>query len=191
MPSEKLIAEIEQARGAQRRWSELGVKDRLKVVRRIRHQLAGQGEEIAASVTFRQRNGTAETLASEVIPLADACRFLETEARRILSPRRLGRRNRPLWLTGVAVELLREPVGVVLIVGASNMPLFLPGVQLLQALAAGNAVLIKPGPGSTPPLQAMRDVLVQAGIDQALVQLLPEAPSVSKRRSVWELTRLF
>ena len=50
-----------------------------------------------------------------------------------------------MWLRGVSVEIRREPFGIVLVVGASNYPLFLPGVQALQALVAGNAVLIKPG----------------------------------------------
>ena len=70
---------------------------------------------------------------------------MEKQAGEILAPRRLSRRGRPMWLRGVSVELRREPFGIVLIVGASNYPLFLPGVQALQALVAGNAVLIKPG----------------------------------------------
>ena len=56
-----------------------------------------------------------------------------------------GRRGRPLWLGGVTSVLHREPFGLVLVIAPANYPIFLPGVQVLQALVAGNAVLLKPG----------------------------------------------
>jgi acyl-CoA reductase-like NAD-dependent aldehyde dehydrogenase len=90
----------------------------------------------------------ADTLVSEVLPLVEACRFLEREARWILAPQRLSSHTRPFWLRRVTAETSREPLGVVLIIAPANYPLFLPGVQALQALAAGNAVLWKPAPAA-------------------------------------------
>ena len=87
-----------------------------------------------------------------MLPLAEACRFLEREAEAILAPRRPGRRALPLWLSRVRREIRREPLGVVLIIGPGNYPLLLPGVQLIQALAAGNAVLLKPASAALRPL---------------------------------------
>jgi acyl-CoA reductase-like NAD-dependent aldehyde dehydrogenase len=43
----------------------------------------------------------------------------------LLTPR-IQRRERLLWLFGVPAEIRREPLGVVLILGPSNYPLFLP-----------------------------------------------------------------
>ena len=43
----------------------------------------------------------ADTLVSEVLPLAEACRFLEREARWILAPQRLSAHGRPFWLAGL------------------------------------------------------------------------------------------
>lgn len=73
----------------------------------------------------------------------------------------------------IGVDVLREPWGTVLILAPSNYPLFLPGVQIVQALAAGNAVLVKPAPGSEEVLQALKSCIVDAGIDEDLVQILP------------------
>lgn len=174
--TDDLAVRIADAGRSQRAWSQRSVRDRLRVVRRIRHLLVERSSELIASVTFPHRNGAAETLAAELVPLADACRFLEKEARAILAPRRLRRRSRPIWLRGVDVQLRREPLGTVLIVGAANYPLFLPGVHALQALAAGNAVLIKPGRGSAMAAQALADTCVLAGVDASLVQVLPEEP---------------
>ena len=68
---------------------------------------------------------------------------------------------------------------MVLIIGPANYPLFLPGVQVLQALAAGNAVLWKPAPGGKAAAEALREVMVTCGLDPALLQLLDESPQAA------------
>ncbi len=95
------------------------------------------------------------------------------QAPRLLAPRRL-RWGRPLWLFGVRQEIRREPRGVVLILAPGNYPLFLPGAQVLQALAAGNAVCVKPAPGRSAPMLALADLLRRAGLPDPVLQLLPE-----------------
>lgn len=165
---------LRRARLAQAAWGQTSIRARLQIVRRLRFLIAVQGQALVAAVGCRRGRTPADTLATEVIPLADACRFLEREAARLLRPRRLGRRGRPLWLAGAEAEIRREPLGVILILAPGNYPLFLPGVQLLQALAAGNAVLLKPAPGCTAPIAVLIDLLRNAGLPSDLVQLLHE-----------------
>jgi aldehyde dehydrogenase (NAD+) len=117
----------------------------------------------------------ADTLVSEVLPLVEACRFLEREAAWILSPQRHNTHTRPFWLRRVTAETRRDSLGVVLIIAPANYPLFLPGVQAFQALAAGNAVLWKPAPGGMAAAEALRGALVACGLDPALLQLLDES----------------
>ena len=50
--------------------------------------------------------------------------------------------------TGIDFEVQRQPFGTVLVIGPGNYPLFLPAVHALHALVAGNAVLLKPAPGT-------------------------------------------
>jgi acyl-CoA reductase-like NAD-dependent aldehyde dehydrogenase len=119
------------------------------------------------------RRDPAETLVSEILPLAEGCRFLERETEGLLAPVRPAS-ARPLWLRDVDLEIRREPVGVVLVIGPSNYPLFLPGVHVVQALAAGNAVLLKPGRGSHEAAAAISSLLVEAGLDPALCVVLDE-----------------
>ncbi len=165
---------VAAARRAQTRWSDRSVGHRLNLVRSFRHQIVEKSQSLIDAIEYPSRKGAAETLAAELIPLADACVFLEKKAASILKPRRLGRRARPLWLSGVAVELHREPVGIMLIIGAANYPVFLPGVQALQALVAGNAVLVKPAMGASRAARVMVELLTAAGFDPDLVQVLPE-----------------
>jgi acyl-CoA reductase-like NAD-dependent aldehyde dehydrogenase len=166
--------QLHRARQAQAVWRQTPIRVRLQIVRRLRHLLAARAEALVAAVGGQHGRIAANTLATEVIPLADACRFLEREAARLLRPRRLGRRGRPLWLAGAEAEIHREPLGVVLVVAPGNYPLLLPGVQLLQALVAGNAVLLKPAPGCTAPLATLSTLLEDAGLPSQLVQLLGE-----------------
>jgi len=64
---------------------------------------------------------------------------------------------------------------VVLILGPGNYPLFLPGAQALQGLAAGNAVCVKPAPGASAPMLALADLLRRAGLPQDVLHVLDEA----------------
>jgi acyl-CoA reductase-like NAD-dependent aldehyde dehydrogenase len=168
-----------QARAAQQIWARTGVKGRLELLRRARRRIAATAEEIAQTVPCEQPGAlhrtVADTLVSEVLPLLEACRFLEREAAWILAPQRLSTHTRPFWLRRVTAETRRDPLGVVLIIGPANYPLFLPGVQVLQALAAGNAVLWKPAPGGMAAAEALREALVGCGLDPALLQLLDES----------------
>jgi acyl-CoA reductase-like NAD-dependent aldehyde dehydrogenase len=168
------------ARAAQSRWSRTPLTRRLELIRELRRLLAEHAPQLAeASASARQRPAL-ESLTAEVLPLAEACRFLEREAGRVLAARRLGRGGRPLWLAGVRSEIHREPLGVILIIGPGNYPLLLPGVQLVQALAAGNAVVLKPGIGGTGAAHALAELVVRAGFDPHLVALLPESSEAAR-----------
>lgn len=133
---------------------------------------------MAATVVLRDRD-RAETLAAEVLPLCDAIKWCVASAERILRPQRL-RRGRPLWLWGAKLTLHRDPHGVVLIIAPGNYPLFLAAVQTVQALAAGNAVVLKPAPGHTAPLAAFAALCREAGLPQAALQLLDTSPAAAE-----------
>ena len=163
-----------QARAAQRQWAAVSVSDRLVVVRKIRDGLANDAANYVDLFPATLRRTRADSLTTEIIPLAEACRFLELEAKRTLAPRRLPTRGRPLWLGGVDIELRREPLGVVLIIGPSNYPLFLPGVQALQALVAGNAVIVKPGSGGRVVMEALARLANHAGLPADVLTVLDE-----------------
>lgn len=162
------------SRAAQHVWGATPVPTRLRVLRDFRRALARHAESMVDAMGRPAPHGRAESLAAEVLPLVDACRWLEREAASVLKPTRYGRRGRPAWLRGVESELRRDPVGLVLILAPSNYPLFLAGVQALQALAAGNAVLVKPAPGCSAPMQVMASLLGDAGLDPALFVVVEE-----------------
>ncbi len=179
-PARTSSASLVEARAAQQRWAAATVSERLGVIRHLRRLLADNPLPLARTVPLEQPGSlhrtTADTLVAEVLPLAEACRWLLREAKPLLRDERLGSRSRPAWLRGVEAKVRREPLGVVLVVGPANYPLFLPGVQVLQALTAGNAVLWKPAPGAKTTADALRYLLLEAGLDPALLVVLDVAP---------------
>ncbi|MEY4384796.1 MAG: hypothetical protein RLY20_79 [Verrucomicrobiota bacterium] len=168
-------AAAKTAGNSQRLWAATSFKRRIELLRNFRNLLADHGARLASASAEPRNRPVSESMTAEVIPLADACKFLERQAAKLLSPRRLGRSGRPFWLNAVTTEVRREPLGVVLVVAPSNYPLFIPGVQVLQALVAGNAVLIKPGCHGTRAAQALAELLHHAGFDHSLAQVLPES----------------
>ena len=122
----------------------------------------------------------AEKLVSEVLPLADACRWLERNAGRVLAPRRCGRRGRPFWLEGISFEVRRQAFGLVMVIGQGNYPLSLPAVHSLHALIAGNAVLLKPAPGTREVALNFSKLARAAGLDAALLTILPESVDAAR-----------
>jgi aldehyde dehydrogenase (NAD+) len=153
---------------------------RLRVLRAARHRMAAQTSAFAAAISPRLARNQAVTLVAELLPLLDACRFLERNARRILAPRRMGRGGRPLWLTGVRAEVHREAFGHVLVIGPANFPLFVPGTQVLQALAAGNTVTWKPGAGGEGVAQLVARALEDSGLPPGTLTVTDESVAAAQ-----------
>ena len=156
-------------------WSSVSLRQRLLILRGARHRMAAQAEAFAAEISPNLPRSKADTIVSELMPLLDGCKFLERNAARILAPRKLGRSGRPIWLGGVQAEIYREPLGHVLIIGPANFPLFLPGAQVLQALAAGNSVTWKPGKDGLAVAGLMGDALRAAGLPEGALRITDDS----------------
>jgi acyl-CoA reductase-like NAD-dependent aldehyde dehydrogenase len=169
---------VETASGAEKAqpmWAARTVGERLQVLRAARHEMAARAEEFADAMSPLLARSRADTLVTELLPLLDACKFLEREAERLLAPRKLGLSGRPMWMSGVWSEVHREPLGRVLVIGPGNFPLFLPGVQTLQALAAGNAVTWKPGVGGAAVAAVFARVMREAGLPDGALTVTDES----------------
>ncbi|MBC8165352.1 MAG: aldehyde dehydrogenase family protein, partial [Bryobacteraceae bacterium] len=164
-------------REQQRVWARTPISQRLVLIRKLRHAIAARCHDFTAAID----RDPAETLVSEVLPLADACRYLERRAETILKSKWLDGHGRPGWLSGTEIEIRREPFGIVLVIGPGNYPLFLPGVQAIQALAAGNAVVVKPGRGGLRSMELLAGCARAAGFPQGLFSVTGEDPDHARR----------
>ena len=70
-------------------------------------------------------------------------------------------------------EAESEPLGVVVVTPPWNFPYAIPAGGVLAALAAGNAVVLKPAPEARATAAVLVGQLREAGIDENVLQFLP------------------
>lgn len=164
-------AETHAARAVQIPWAARPLADRLRPVRELRALLVERRSTLTTAIEADVERPPAEVTATDLLPSASACKYLLTDARRVLKDRRAGRT--PLWLAGSTDVVVRRPRGVVGVIGTWNYPLFLNLVPVVHALTAGNAVLWKPSENTPRFAAAFADLLAAAGYPPGLVQTLP------------------
>lgn len=170
--SECIAGQRDAARKSQAEWFQAPLRKRLEVVGGLAHLIAREHGRLAELID-RPNANYADKLASEIIPLADACRYTARRGFQVLAPRSLPRHDNPRWLGHIGVTVHREPWGLVLVIAPRNYPLFLPAVQMIQAIAAGNGVLVKAAPDCDEVLSFLARLLVDCGMLDGLVQILP------------------
>lgn len=175
MDSQLVPEAVQQCCQQQEAWAATDLAQRLRPLHVLRRLMVAECDALCAAVKEDVGKVPAEVLGGEVLPLADACRFLTREAAALLRPRRLSLRSRPLWLWGQRDVVHRRPRGVVGLIGTWNYPLFLNGVQLMQALTAGNGVVWKPSEVAPASARVLFDLLSRCGYPRGLIQLLPTA----------------
>jgi acyl-CoA reductase-like NAD-dependent aldehyde dehydrogenase len=140
-PADELArAAVARARRAQGPWGALSLRARARHLRRARALLVERMDEVAAVVRDETGKPTFEALGHEVANVLNLLRATERAAPRVLRRRRVS--TAPL-LTKHAYKQY-EPLGVVGVISPWNFPFMLPALPLVQALAAGNAVVLKP-----------------------------------------------
>lgn len=106
-----------------------------------------------------------ETVTAEVMPLVASCRWHARRAGRVLKDRRLA--GRPWWLLGQQGLVRRVPLGRVGIIGTWNYPIQLLGIQILQAVVAGNRVIVKPSERSPRTQRRLVELAGEAGLSRS------------------------
>ncbi|QDV45537.1 Betaine aldehyde dehydrogenase [Stieleria neptunia] len=160
-------------------WEQLSARKRCQIVGSVAAALCDRSDELIQACASPQRTDPVETITSELLPLCAALRFLAKRGPKILASRRVGMWRRPAWLIGVHSVVQRVPLGKVLVLGTWNYPLLLPGVQLAQALAAGNQVQLKPAAGTEQASQILVECFHACGVPADQLGLLDSDTSAA------------
>ncbi len=167
---------LSQLASAALAWADSSHARRCAVVARVAAEISDAADRLVDLCQNDQRTDAVETIASELIPLCDALVWIGSHGAKVLENRKLALWGRPLWLWGVRSYVRRDPVGRVLVLAAWNYPLLLAGVQIAQALAAGNVVLFKPAPGSEAACNELVQCFYRAGVPGECLRCLDSSP---------------
>jgi len=167
---EEVRAAVAGARSAQPAWQELGIGKRLQVLRRFQTLLQEKKADVARLITQEAGKPYVESLLTEVLVVLDATQFLIANARGLLRDQRIGHAN--LVMKAKRGRVRREPYGVIGIISPWNYPFNIPATEGLAALAAGNAVVVKPSEFTSLSALELQALLRTAGVPEDIFQVL-------------------
>lgn len=166
---------VRRAQAAQRRWARLAPGERAAGLRAFAALVDAHLGELAALETVNC--GHPVTAAEwEAGHVRDVLQFYAG------SPEQLAGRQIPV--AGGLDITFHEPLGVVGVITPWNFPMVIASWGIAPALAAGNAVLVKPA--EITPLSTIRlgELAAEAGLDEHLLQVLPGTGDVVGERFV-------
>ncbi|MET9646058.1 aldehyde dehydrogenase family protein [Streptomyces syringium] len=157
-------AAVTRASTAQRAWAALAPGDRARQLRRFASVVDQHIEELAL-LEVREAGhpiGNARWEAGNVRDLLD---YAAGGVERLTGSQ--------IPVAGGLNITFHEPLGVIAVIAPWNFPMPIAAWGLAPALAAGNAVLLKPA--ETTPLTALRlaELALTAGLPEGLFQVLP------------------
>ncbi|MFD9095293.1 aldehyde dehydrogenase family protein [Streptomyces collinus] len=157
-------AAVARAARAQPAWAALAPADRARLLRRYADVVDAHLDELAG-LEVREAGHTIGNARWEAGNARDLLLYAAGGAERLL--------GRQIPVPGGWDVTFHEPLGVVGVIAPWNFPMPIAAWGSFPALAAGNAVLLKPA--ETTPLTALRlaELALEAGLPEHLFQVLP------------------
>lgn len=168
--AEDVAEAIRRARIAQKAWAARTIEERAAIVNRAIDAFLAHQEDIIATLRAETGKTRAECVFMEILPACDFVNYWSARAPKDLADhkRKIHGYLRPLK----RLEIVYRPLGVVGVITPWNGPFSLATNPTVQALLAGNAVLLKPSE-VTPESSAWAvRCLHEAGVPKDVVQVL-------------------
>ncbi len=172
--SDSLPALRQGALKAQAAWMKMSISQKKKVIEIAQNIIFDQIDVIAKIVSQETGKPRMEAINADIGCALSAGDFSMREMEQIFRPDRID-----FGSMGMAMRYMRRssyivprPIGVVGIIAPWNYPFGMTYSQTIMAIAAGNAVLLKPS--SHTPFTAMKivEILELAGVPKGLVQVI-------------------
>ena len=162
-----VVAAVDRARVAQRRWADVAPRDRAAVLWRLHDLVLGRQQQVLDLIQLEGGKARAHAF-EEVADVAITASWYARTGPRLLTDTR----RRALVPVLSAATELRHPRGVVGIIAPWNYPLTLTVSDALPALLAGNAVVLKPDPQTTLTALWGAQMLAEAGLPPDVLQVV-------------------
>ncbi len=165
----RVDAAVRAAKGAYRAWSDAGAHHRAACLSRAAAHLRERRREVAALEVAECGKPWAEADAD----VCEAIDFLEYYGRLAILLEERPADPPLIQLPGERNRLIWSPRGVVAAIAPWNFPLAIPTGMVAAALAAGNAVCLKPAEQAPGVGLRVVEALRAGGVPEAVVHLLP------------------
>jgi acyl-CoA reductase-like NAD-dependent aldehyde dehydrogenase len=168
--AKEVRAAVERARAAQAAWEQLGIRRRVEILKKFQRLLYDKKEAVAELISREAGKPVTEALLTEVLVVLDAAKFLIENAYALLREEPVPHGN--LIMKSKRAWLRREPYGVIGIISPWNYPFSTPGAEVLEALVAGNTVVLKPSEFTPLCALELRELLLASGVPPDVLQVV-------------------
>jgi acyl-CoA reductase-like NAD-dependent aldehyde dehydrogenase len=170
MSASAVFEAVARARAAQPAWTALSFRQRARFVLRAREIVLDRLDEIATLISRETGKPVTEAISMEIVPTLDLMHYFAENTQLLLDQRSidLGQYN----LMGRSSYVVYKPLGVIGIISPWNFPWATPLDEVVMALMAGNAVVVKPS--EFTPLTGLKiaDVFKQAELPDSLLEIV-------------------
>ena len=169
-PADGVRAVVERARRAQQTWASFDWDERRRRLLRFRDVLNDNADEMVELLSLETSKPRFEALTHEVLTIVDLTHYFATRAEKFLRDDTV--HHHLLWPFKRGYRRY-EPRGVIGIISPWNFPFAIPMGDVIMALAARNAAVVKPSEWTPHVMLKARELLAAAGIDPDLVGVVP------------------
>lgn len=170
MTPEDVRAALARAREAQRGWAKRSFEERAGYVLKALDVLVKRQDEFIDIILRETPKTRNEALMMDILTACDAMLYYARRAEKLLKPEK--RRLHGLLGMAKKLEIHYQPLGVVGVVSPWNAPFILSLNPTVQALMAGNAVLIKPSSATAFSGAIVATLFEAAGLPEGLVTII-------------------
>lgn len=156
---------VDVAAAAQRSWRRVGLTKRAQVMFRARQILEDRRAELAATITVEHGKvlSDAEGEITRGLENVDFCAGLTHHLKGEYAEQ---------VATGVDVHQVRQPLGVVACITPFNFPAMVPLWMITTAIAAGNAVILKPSERAPSAALQIVEAFREAGLPDGVLNVV-------------------
>jgi len=165
-----VAAALARARKAQVAWAATPVAERAKVLWRALDVLLARMDEYIAVVQRESGKPRTDALMIEMFAACDSLAHFAKRAERMLKPRK--QRLHGVLALAKSLRLVPRPLGVVGVISPWNGPFVLSVNPVIQAVVAGNAVLLKPSEVTPRSGELVGKLFAEAGLPDGVLHVL-------------------
>ncbi|NBI29022.1 aldehyde dehydrogenase family protein [Chengkuizengella marina] len=158
----------DQARKAFNIWQNKSIKERLHYISKLKHTIVEQLEEGIDIIHQDAGKPKVEAITADLFTVLDTIAYLEKHAEKTL---KIQKAKTPIALIGKKSYTSYHPRGVVLVISPWNYPFQLAMNPVINALLAGNCVILKPSEVTPLVGQWMESLFEQAGFPEHVIQV--------------------
>ncbi len=169
MTPDQVTEAVARARRAQPAWEAAGFAERGRILRRAQKWTLDNAERIISTIVAENGKTYEDAQLAEVSYAASAFGFWAKNAPEFLADEKV--KSASPFVLGRKLKVRYAPVGVVGVIGPWNYPLTNSFGDCIPALAAGNAVVLKPATLTPMTSLLMAEGLRECGVPEDVFQV--------------------